>query len=277
MSNKVYFRGGRREARLLVRRLQAMLTGREPDSFGVARGVFLTLGFSALNSIKQDFVRKARGGTGVDGVKWPKLSKAYLAYQRRFGKSEKAKLKKDAGLGKQHRFGVGGPGGGNAGLLTKDQQKTWKKIFGSRLARFLLSMPAPAAKARAAQIAWATIKRQGAKTMLEVYGNRQVEILRDTGVLFNSLSPGRLDNPGPNATYTPPSGDGGNSQIFETISNGVIVGTTVAYASAHQEGKRVPARPFLPTGEVPEEWEQEWLNAGTKALEVGARMMFEAA
>lgn len=274
---KVYFRGGRREARELVRRMQGMLVGREADVLGVARGVFLTLGFSALNSIKQDFIAKSRGGAGIDGVKWAPLSKKYLAYQRRFGNSEKASLKKAAGLGKQHRFGVGGPAGGNAGLLTKDQQKTWKKIFGSRLARFLVSMPPDEAKARAAKIAWATIKRQGAKTMLEVYGNRQVEILRDTGVLFNSLSPGQLDNPGPNAVYTPPSGDGGDQQIFRTMANGVIVGTTVPYASAHQEGKKVPARPFLPTGEVPEQWEREWLEAGVKALEVGARMLFEAA
>jgi phage gpG-like protein len=268
---KVYFHGSRSMAKHLARRVVRMLTGQEPDDSGVARGVFLTLGFAALNSIKQDFIVKSRGGTGVDGVKWAPLTKEYLAYGRRFGRGEQTGLKKTAGLGKEHRFGIGQ----NKGLLTAAQQKEWQKIFGTRLARLSLSMPLPAAKARAAAIAWATLKRQGAKTKLEVYGNRQVEILRDTGVLFNSLSPGQLDNPGPNATYAKPTGDGGDQQVFQVLGNGVIVGTNVPYAEAHQEGKK--PRPFLPTGEVPDEWEQNWLDAGLQAVEVGARMLFEAA
>lgn len=269
MADRIYFRGSRQLAKQLARRLLLVLTGREADRQNIARGVFLTLGFAALNSIKQDFLVKSRGGTGADGVKWPPLTKEYLAYGRRFGTGEKAALKKAAGLGKQHRFGTGG----NTGLLTAAQQKTWNKIFGSRLARLSLSMPIRAAKTRAAQIAWAELKRQGAQTKLEVFGNRQVDMLRDTGVLFNSLSPGQLDNPGPNATYSPPSGDGGSDQIFQLQSAGVIVGTNVAYASAHQDGKR----PFLPKDQVPESWEQDWLDAGTQALAVGARMMYEGA
>ena len=48
----------------------------------------------------------------------------------------------------------------------------------------------------------AGVTLRGAKTKVEVLGGRQVEILRDTGVLFNSLSPGREDQPynGPEAT-----------------------------------------------------------------------------
>jgi len=268
MSNRIYFRGSRQLARQLAQRLVSMLTGREADRQNIARGVFLTLGFSALNSIKQDFLVKSRGGTGVDGVKWKPLSKEYLAYGRRFGTGEKAALKKAAGLGKQHRFGTGG----NTGLLTADQQKTWTKIFGSRLARLSLSMPIGEAKARAAQIAWAELKRQGARTKLEVFGNRQVDIGRDTGVMFNSLSPGQLDNPGPNATYTPPTGDGGSDQIFQLQTAGIIVGTNVPYAAPFNA-----LRPFLPSDPIPEQWEQDWLDAGTQALEVGARMLYEGA
>lgn len=253
-----------------------MLTGREADDQGVARGVHTAIGFAALTDIQEDYLRKARGGTGEDGVKWPPLSPKTLAYSRRFGKGEKTALKKAAGLGAHHKYGPGQ----NKGLLTKEQLKRWKQIFASRLNRLLLSLPPKQAKAQAAQIAWATLKREGAKTMLEVYGNRQVEILRDTGVLFNSLSPGQLGGGATGVTYTPPSSDGGAEQVFALISNGVIVGTNVEYASAHQNGdpsRNLPARPFLPVGEVPAVWEERWLDVATQALEVGARILFESA
>ena len=281
---KVYFHGTRQMARRLARRIAGMLVGRETDTERVARGVFLTLGFAALNSIKQDFIVKSRGGTGEDGVKWPPLTKEYLAYGRspgegrgsgrRFGPGEKAALKKAAGLGKQHRFGIGA----DRGLLTKAEKKRWESIYGSRVTRLSLSLPLEDAKTFAAKIAWAQIKREGAHTMLETFGNRKVDILRDTGVLFNSLSPGQLDGAGPDAVYSSPTSDGGSQQVFELLGNGVIVGTSVPYGIYHQEATSPNRlRPFLPTGNIPERWEQNWLDAGLVALEVGARQMFEAA
>lgn len=273
--SRVYFRGSSEKVREIAYRLAGMLTGNEPDAQNVARGVFLTLGFSALSSIQDDFITKARGGVGADGVQWPPLSPKTLAYSRRFGPGEKAKLKKAAGLGRGHSKGPGG----KPGLLNAAQLKRWRQVYGTRLARFLLSMPAGEAKARAAQIAWATVKAEGAKTMLEVFGKRQVDILRDTGVLFNSLSPGELGGSGTAITYIPPSGDGSENQLFQPIANGVIVGTTVAYAESHQNGdpsRNVPARPFLPTGDVPEVWEERWIENANDALAVGARSIFEA-
>lgn len=268
MASKVYFQGSREDARRIVQDLAGMLTGRVQDSLGIARGVFLAVGFAALSDIKADFVRKARGGTGEDGEKWPPLSPAYLAYQRRFGPGEKAALKKAAGLDKANRFGVAG----NKGLLTKAQQKRWNEIFATRLARFALSMPMAEAKQRAAQVAWATVKAEGAKTMLEVYGRRTVEILRDTGILLNSLSPGRLTH----GEYAKPSGEGGEQQIFETLANGVIVGTNVPYAASHNYGDQkrgIPKRQFLPT-DPPAVWLKRWADVASDALLAGARRAF---
>lgn len=265
MTTKVYFRGSRSEAKNLVYRLMRMLTGAEPDSGGIARGVFLAIGFAALSSIKEDFITKSRGGTGADGVKWKPLTKEYLAYGRRFGKGEQSSLKKAAGLGKANRFAPGQ----NKGLLTAAQKKRWGQIFASTLARLLTSLPPAEAKARAAQIAWAILKREGAKTKLEVYGSRIVDINRDTGILFNSLSPGQLGGEGPASAYAKPSGDGGDQQIFETISNGIIVGTNVPYAAAVNA-----LRPIVPE-EAPEAWRQEWAEVTAKALEVAARMVLE--
>ena len=281
---KTYFHGSRETAKQLARRLVDILAGRSDDSQRIARGVFLSIGFAALGSIKRDFLTKSRGGTGEDGVKWAPLSKEYLAYGRewgekrgsgrRFGPGEKKALKAAAGLDKTHRFGVTG----NRGLLTKEQKKRWEEIYGAKRTRLSLSMPFVEAESFAARIAWSTIKREGAATMLEVFGSRQVDILRDTGVLFNSLSPGQLDGVGPDAVYTKPTEDGVGLQEFELKNNGVIVGTNVPYALYHQFGtSRMPARPFLPTGDVPDKWAQDWLDAGVVALEAGARQLFEAA
>ena len=269
----VYFRGGRQMARQLAYRLVSMVTGREPDSLGIARGVFTAVGFAALSDIKADYVRKATGATGEDGVTWPPLSPKTLAYSRRFGPGEKAALKRGAGLGKAHRHAPGG----QPGLLTAQQLKRWKGIYASRLARLMLSLPAGQAKARAAAIAWATVKREGARTMLDVYGSRKVDILRDTGVLLNSLSPGEISGTGPSVTYRPPDTDGGAQQVFALFASGVIVGTTVPYAAVHQEGdpaKGIPARPFLPTHGVPDIWSERWAAVGQQALTEGAKQLF---
>lgn len=270
MSSRVYFRGSREEARQVVHDLVGILTGHVRDTRGIAKGVFLAIGFAALSDIKKDFERKAAGGTGEDGETWPKLSPKYLAYQRRFGRGEKKELKAAAGLGAGHKFGVAG----NKGLLTKDQQKRWNQIFARSVNRFLLSLPPAEAKARAAQIAWATLKSEGAKTMLEVYGYRQVEILRDTGVLLNSLSPGYVSG----GSYQKPSLDGGDQQIFETIANGVVVGTNVPYAASHNHGDKrrgIPKRQFLPEV-APAVWLERWAAAANDALLAAARLAFQA-
>ncbi|MGH8743510.1 MAG: hypothetical protein ACREUY_04450, partial [Burkholderiales bacterium] len=177
-------------------------------------------------------------------------------------------LKAAAGVGNKQRHGVAG----NKGLLTKPEQKRWNLIFARTLARLLLSMGPAEARARAAQVAWTTLKNEGAKTLLSVYGHRTVEILRDTGILLNSLSPGRLSKD----TYSKPSGDGGEQQIFETIANGVIVGTNVPYAASHNYGDQsrgIPKRQFLPK-EPPRVWVERWLDVANKALASAARIAF---
>lgn len=251
----------------MVRRLAGILTGSEADTLGIARGVHTAIGFAALSDVKQDFIRKSRGETGEDGVKWKPLSPEYLAYGRRFGRGEQRDLKAAAGLGKAHRFAPGG----SKGLLTVEQLKRWQKLFAQHMARLSVSMFLPEAKAAAAAMAWNTLKSEGAQTKLQVYGTRTVDINRDTGVLFNSLSPGDLSGSGANLTYTKPSGEGGAEQVFEIIGNGVIVGTNVAYAAAVNK-----QRPFLPKS-IPQAWLERWLAVANDAILVGARMLLGAA
>jgi hypothetical protein len=269
MSNTVYFRGSRDDARRIVRRLAPLLAGKEPDELGIARGVHMVVGVAALSDIKQDFIRKSRGETGEDGVKWKKLDPKYLAYGRRFGRGEQAALKTAAGLGKGNRFAPGG----NKGLLTAGQLKRWRQLFTMHTMRLAMSNSIEEAKSKAAAIAWATLKAEGAKTKLMVYGDRQVDIGRDTGILFNSISPGEIGGTGLSATYSKPTAPGGDQQVFELIENGVVVGTNVAYAAAFNAKRR-----FIPEGDkVPEVWLARWNAAADEAVLVGLRMMLEAA
>lgn len=272
---RVYFRGNRDQARDVAYRLRSILVGRQADSLGIARGVYTAIGFAALSDIKQDFVTKARGGTGEDGTRWPPLTREYLAYGRRFGQGEQARLKRAAGLGKQHRYAPGN----QKGLLTAEQLKRWRKIYAQLLARLLVSLPPGQAKARAAAAAWAKLKAEGAQTKINVFGGRTVEILRDTGILFNSLSPGQIGGIGPGSTYSRPPLPGGEEQIFDVIRNGVIVGTNVPYAASHNFGdprRGIPQRQFLPQV-APQVWTDRWAEVADQALLEGAKLAYEGA
>lgn len=223
-----------------------ILAGRVPDQHGIARGFMLRLAVAFLEKVKLAFIVKSRGGTDEAGISWPPLSKEYLAYGRRFGRGEQAALKRAAGLGSANRHAPGGKG-----LLTAAQEKRWWQIYRSNLPWLAAANPIKVAKSRAAAIAWNQIKKEGGKTKLEVFGNRQVDILRDTGVLFNSLSPGELSPNGPNASYARPDG-----QIVETHPGELIVGTNVAYAAAHHKAKNPKRlrRLWPEANEIPQQW-----------------------
>lgn len=254
----IVFSGARNEAARIIRALLASLTGH--DRSEAARAVFIAMGIAALTEVHQDFIVKARGGVGADGVKWKRLSRKTLAYSRRFGPGEQAKLKRAAGLGRGHRFAPGT----NTGLLTADQLKQWRGIFSSLLRKYAATMPLSEAKAKAAATAWTIMKQRGAKTKLEVYGDREHEVLRDTGILANSLSVGMISGD----QYQLPAVEGGEQQVFKLLENGVIVGTNVKYARAHHEGLNgLPKRPILPEdGKMPIQWQERILEAGMRAL-----------
>lgn len=90
-------------------------------------------------------------------------------------------------------------------------------------------------------MAWLVLKRDGAQTLVGKYGNRPVGILRDTGLLLNSLSPGVASA----------------EQVFRTGPGEVIVGTNRRGAAAHHRGipGRLPQRRLWPS---PENWPAAW-------------------
>lgn len=254
----IHTRARRHDIRRMVAMLPLMFSGRAPDDFGIVQGFKLRLAVAFWSKVKEAFIEKSRGGTDETGDSWPPLSREYLAYQRRFGPGEKAALKSAHGLGKGNRHAPGG----KDGLLTKAQVEEWRRIFARNFAWLGKRHSEKDAKAQAAKIAWQTIKRQGAKTKLEVYGTRQVDILRDTGVLFNSLSPGLLNESGPQASYAPPEG-----QTIETGPGDLIVGTSVRYAAAHQYGRRVPQRRILPEPDrIPAAWLEDFAEQASEGF-----------
>ena len=72
----------RAEVEHFLRSLPAILTGRNADPHGIARGMRARVGYTLLQLVKLDFEEKGRGRPGSDGESWPPLSKHYLAYQR---------------------------------------------------------------------------------------------------------------------------------------------------------------------------------------------------
>ena len=243
MPATVQFRGTAEQAKQQVYLLARILTGSAPDQLGLMKGYYSSLGFAALSSIKEDFIVKARGGIGEVGGQWKPLSPATIA-RRRVG----------------------------SGDLRNQAIRTRQKIVESHakkvLPRMLLSLPRDEAKRRARTAGEYEATRITGMNKVETLGGRQVEILRDTGILFNSLSPGELYR----GEYTPPSDEGGEQQIFDIEPGSIAVGTNVLYAPPHQE-----TRPFLPDerNSVPATWWAFWLRVGNAGLVEAAVIFFQ--
>jgi hypothetical protein len=230
------YHGTRADLVRLLQHIPAVLGG-APDPNGIARGIQLRAGNVLVSKVQQAFIVKSRGGTGEDGIKWKPLKRETIA-QRRTTRSE--------------RKALGITGTRVRGLLTPAQDRRWRQIYGSRLARLLASgVGGGEARATAARIAWAILKSEGAMTKLDVLGGRQVDILRDTGELLRSFTPGVEDKP-----------SGADGQVFKLEPSRVIIGSNKK--PQHHTGipGRLPARPFWPPdGSLPRPWSEAILGS----------------
>lgn len=194
----------------------ATLAGKGSQGRELAEALLMRIGYVALSQIQADYVTKARGGTGRDGITWAALQRSTIA-ARRLGPYD-PKPRND----------------GRRPYLTRSLDDEWRKIFATRKAwlQAKFGLTEREASQRAAQIAWARVKALGGETKLQVLGSREVEIGRDTGNLLNSLTPGVDGN------------------ILDVDLGRVTVGTNVPYAGPFHE-----RRPLWPlNGIMPDDW-----------------------
>lgn len=203
-----------------LRQVPRAASGRRvPTGWGaVTRQLYVRVGLQALDLIQQAFVVKSRGGTDEAGERWQPLAPSTVA--RRNAKP------------RRRPRGTTHP----SAALTPKQRQRWWELYKRGLAWF------KGDKAHAAAGAWVKLRAEGgARTLAEKFGLGQVEILRDTGLLKNSLSPG-----------VPPDAAGSSPprvkhQVFRLGRGEVTIGTNRQGAAAHHRGLgHVPERRLWP-------------------------------
>jgi hypothetical protein len=221
-----------------------------------ARALLVRLGLTALGRIKGAFVVKARGGTDEAGERWAPLSRRTIAYGRRHRK-----------IGRQGQVtrrylprGKARSGYAPSYALTDRQRARWWDLYRQGVGRYGHTVEG---KAHAAAYAWFRLKQEGGvKTLMDLYGSAGVEILRDTGLLFNSLSPGVAADAGGTNPPKPPH------QVFRVSPGLVIVGTNRKGAASQHRGipGRLPQRRLWP---APARWPASWWNELLEACTLG--------
>lgn len=190
----------------------------------IADAMMVRVGMAVLGRIRQAFVIKARGGTDEAGDKWQPLSPKTIAYSktRQRGRGGRTKAEKKRNVYPSQ-------------ALNAKQQERWWQVYSRYLAAY------KGDKRHAAAAAWLVLKSEGAQTLVDKYGYRQVEILRDTGLLLNSLSPGVASA----------------ERIFRVGPGEVTIGTNRKGAADHHSGipGRLPQRRLWP--EV-SRWPSSW-------------------
>lgn len=232
-----------RSTRASLRQVLALLPGAARGGGAEADAMMTRCGLAILGRIKQAFVVKARGGTDEAGESWQPLSPRTIAYSKT----------RQRGRGGRTRAEKGRPVRPSQ-ALTARQQERWWDVYRRQLAIY------KGDKGHAAAVAWLVLKREGAQTLVDKYGNRKVEILRDTGLLFNSLSPGVASA----------------ERVFRVGRGEVIVGTNRKGAAAHHKGKpgKLPQRRLWPpVSKWPTSWWRDVLDQAKQGmLDIAAKL-----
>jgi hypothetical protein len=226
----------REEVFAMLDSLPKMLAGETPAPSDLVRQMIQAIGKVSLSCIYTDFLIKSAGGT-ANGIKWPEPTAKSKA-----ARSDVPHKKR----GERPR-----------GLLTEEQDKRWRSVYAGALRGLMRDGDdAKTAAAHASAYAWTVLKSEGAHTMLEVFGNRKVDIMIDSGALAESLRPG----------------SGHPEQIIEVVNGAVSVGSRLPYAAIHQAGRFR----LWPENELPPLWEaqimqviSEWTERIIQAMMAG--------
>lgn len=213
--------------------LPGILSGRLADPTGgeIARGFTLRVSATVMAFVKEAYAIKARGGTDAAGEKWKPLAPRTIQHRMRKGKNRPITRRRQRAREAMWRAG-------------RELRKA--KTFRNTL-RSEERIDAARRKFKAAQ-----------KEYAAAVGS--IEILRDTGRLFNSLSPG----------YGGRVMSDGALDVRPGIA---VFGTNVKYAKYHHFGtKRCPQRRLWP---VVERWPGVWWEDVRGAAQRGLRLAME--
>jgi hypothetical protein len=253
-------RASRRQVKAMIARLPSLIAG----GGTLADALKMRLGLTALGLIYNAFMAKSEGGTDDAGGRWVPLKKTTIAYSRThrkiYGKGGKY-LMSMAWLPKGSRRAQDAP----SWMLTSDQRKRWWALYRSFGGTALpgKAYHRPGSRSIAAAMAWRILKAEGAKTLLETYGNLRVPILRDTGLLLNSLTPGIVVGEESPPLPLPKVPD----QVLRSGLSDVVVGTNRKFAVVHHEGRgHVPQRRLWP---APGRWPNAWWHQIQKQMVYG--------
>ena len=238
----VYVRASRAAVHRLIASIPS-LAATTPGSMPPARQLLVRMGLTVLGRIKRAFIIKAAGGTDEAGERWQPLSPRTIAYSRRHPGVPRSR--------QRARFRP-------SWMLTNAQRERWWDRYRRYLGAF------NGDKSHAAAAAWIVLKAEGAETLMSVYGDTPVQILRDTGLLFNSLSPGIA--PDAALSTDPPKP---RHQVFRAGHGQVVVGTNRKHALAHHHGVpgHIPQRRLWPApARWPSSWWEEILFQGRQGL-----------
>ncbi len=245
----VHVRASRAQIRRLVLSLPDASAGGRSEAGNLVKQMLIRLGMTLLGRIKRAFIVKAAGGTDESGLRWKPLSPSTIAYKRRH-----------PGLPPPARRASKRP----SAALTGEQRQEWWGHYRKYLAVYKGDEPKLTdeadGKSHAAAMAWFLMKQKGVQTLLDKYGNVPVQILRDTGLLLNSLSPG-VEDPA-TATAIPRIPE----QVFRVGRRDVIVGTSRKGAKAHHTGQGRPKRPLWPE---PRDWPASWWDELLEQAKLG--------
>ncbi len=211
IASTVHVRATRAELRKLFARLPSWVSGARSGP-PLVQQLQVRVGLSVLSLIQEAFIIKSRGGSDETGLRWAPLSPNTIAYSRKHPDVPKKKVRA--------KFAP-------SWMLTPHWRRYWWELV--RAGHHPGS-------------AWRIIKEGGARTLMMVYGGTKVDILRDTFLLFNSLSPAQPpDTAGTAPVKTP-------AQVFRLQRGEVIVGTSRKWAHTHHQGVpgRIPQRRLWP-------------------------------
>lgn len=224
-----------------LNKVPKIIAGDEPPISKRERRIYnvfwATVAHSLFEQIYQGYIRKSQGRADSRGEVWEDLAVTTKAYKKQ--KARKSHLSPNQKRKLRNTNTIG--------LLTPNQHKEWKKIFGTtyhkakkvrdkniQLRKRDLRTDEDL-KAMAAAKAWEIIKDKGGETLIGTLGNADIDIMVETGTLLKSLRPGKFSK----VKYKYIKGD--RNQVHR-IQDGVLeIGTKVPHAVYASKIIRPPA------------------------------------